>query len=443
MQRNGKTWQVRSILIVGLLALTTMMGMQRTTAQEDVTLTWWWWGTNDIPAMRDWVEWVAGAYQEAHPNVTIVTEERTDADIFTAFEAAAAVGEGPDIAPQWAGMPVMAPVWAGDVAPLSDYIDQSEMEQWLNIGENEFDGKIWAAPIYVVGQPLAYNKELFREAGLDPEQAIETFDELLEACEALKAAGITPFVGGNRIGYEGTWVFAQLGKQIMDSPDDLKAYILGERDWAEFRPWAERFTETVERGCWNEDVSSLELPEKYPVFQNGEAAMVWAIDGAVLESAEALGAENVGVMKTPVFGEGEMADWYTATQSISHFITSWSPHKEVAADFITSWHSPESLEQWFAITGTMPADSRFDLSAVDDPLKQTLFELNQQPSVWLSNFEPPQVFEQADLAGSQLIFSEAGTTEDLVNLWEEATTRWREQNPEEAEQYAAWAQQTT
>ena len=93
MQRNGKTWQVRSILIVGLLALTTMMGMQRTTAQEDGTLTWWWWGTNDIPAMRDWVEWVVGAYQEAHPNVTIVTEERTDADIFTAFEAAAAAGE--------------------------------------------------------------------------------------------------------------------------------------------------------------------------------------------------------------------------------------------------------------------------------------------------------------------------------------------------------------
>ena len=171
--------------------------------------------------------------------------------------------------------------------------------------------------------------------------------------------------------------------------------------------------------------------------------MVWAIDGAVLESAEILGAENIGVMKTPIFGEGEMADWYTATQSISHFITSWSPNKEVAADFITSWHSPESLEQWFAITGTMPADSRFDLSAVDDPLKQTLFELNQQPSVWLSNFEPPQVFEQADLAGSQLIFSGSGTTDDLLNLWEEATTRWREQNPEEAEQYAAWAQKTT
>jgi raffinose/stachyose/melibiose transport system substrate-binding protein len=272
--------------------------------------------------MRDWVEWVAGAYQEAHPNVTIVTEERTDADIFTAFEAAAAAGEGPDIAPQWAGMPVMAPVWAGDVAPLSDYIDQSEMEQWLNIGENEFDGKIWAAPIYVVGQPLAYNKELFREAGLDPEQAIETFDELLEACEALKGAGITPFVGGNRIGYEGTWVFAQLGKQIMDSPDDLKAYILGERDWAEFRPWAERFTETVERGCWNEDVSSLELAEKYPVFQNGEAAMVWAIDGAVLESAEALGAENVGVMKTPVLAR---ARWRTGTPRRSRSLTSSPP----------------------------------------------------------------------------------------------------------------------
>jgi ABC-type glycerol-3-phosphate transport system substrate-binding protein len=159
MQRIGKNWQLRSILIVGLLALTTMMGMQRTTAQEDVTLTWWWWGTADVPTMSEWVEWVADTYEEAHPNVTIVTEERTDADIFTAFEAAAAAGEGPDIAPQWAGMPVMAPVWAGDVAPLSDYVDQSEMDQWLNIGENEFDGKIWAAPRYIVGIPLASNND--------------------------------------------------------------------------------------------------------------------------------------------------------------------------------------------------------------------------------------------------------------------------------------------
>ena len=442
MHRNGKAWQIRSLLVVGLLALSMLTGMRATTAQENVTLTWWWWGTGDVPTMRDWVEWVADAYEEAHPNVTIVSEERTDADIFTAFEAAAAAGEGPDIAPQWAGMPVMSQVWAGNVAPVSDYIDQSEMEQWLNIGENEFDGKIWATPIYIVGIPLAYNKELFRQAGLDPEKPIATFDELLAACDALNAAGITPLVGGNRAGYEGSWVFAQLGKQIMDSPDDLKAYILGERDWADFAPWVERFAETVERGCWNEDVSSLELQEKYAVFDNGEAAMVWAIDGAVVASAEALGAENIGVMTTPVFGDGEMADWYTATQSISHFITGWSPNKEVAADFMAFWHSPESLQQWFALTGTMPADSRFDQSVVDDPLKRALFELNQRPSVWLSNFEPPQVFEQADLAGSQLILSGTGGPEEAVDLWDEVTARWREQRPEEAAHYAEWAQKT-
>ena len=90
----------------------------------------------------------------------------------------------------------------------------------------------------------------------------------------------------------------------------------------------------------------------------------------------------------------------------------------------------------------MPADSRFDQSVVDDPLKQQLFERNQRPSVWLSNFEPPQVFEQADLAGSQLIFSQTGTPEDEVNLWQEVTARWQEQSPEEAEQYALEARTT-
>lgn len=441
MRRNGMVWQARSILLMGLVALMMLPALQATTrAQEDVTLTWWWWGTGDIPTMRDWVEWVSAAYEEAHPNVTIVAEERTDADIFTAFEAAAAAHEGPDIAPQWAGMPVMSQVWAGNVAPVSDYVDQAEMGQWLNIGENEFDGKIWAAPIYVVGIPLAYNKELFRQAGLDPEQPMATFDELLAACDALKAAGITPLVGGNRAGYEGSWVFGQLGKQIMDSPNDLKTFILDERDWQDFKPWIARFIETVDRGCWNEDVSSLELQEKYAVFNNGEAAMVWAIDGAVVDAADALGAENIGIVPAPVFGDGEMADWYTATQSISHFITDWSPHKEVAADFMTFWHSPESLAQWFTLTGTMPADSRFDQSAVTDPLKQALFALNQRPSVWLSNFEPPQVFEQADLAGSQLIMSGTGDADEVLTLWQDVSRRWREQRPEEAARFAEWAQ---
>ena len=442
MKRQSRRWQLRSMLLVGLLALTSTVGLRPATAQADVTLTWWWWGTGDVPTMRDWVDWVAGAYQEAHPNVTINAEERTDADIFTAFEAAAAAGEGPDIAPQWAGMPVMAQVWAGHVAPVSDLVDAAELEQWLNVGENEFQGKIWAAPIYIVGVPVVYNKELFREAGLDPERPIETFDELLQACDALKAAGITPFVGGNRTGYEGSWQFAHYGKQLMNTPDDLKAYILGQKDVAELKPWVERLSETVERGCWNEDVSSLELQEKYNVFNNGEAAMVWGIDGAVLESAKTLGAENIGVMRMPKFGDGAMADWYTATQSISHFITEWSPNKEVAADFIAFWHSDESRAQWYELTGTMPADKRFDLAAVEDPLRQALFSLNQQPSVWLSNFEPPQVFEQADLAGAQMIFSQTGSPDEVIALWQEATARWREQNPEEAQNYAEWAGRT-
>lgn len=443
-------------LILGLALLTAGCGgsdQPQPGAEESeivaggkpVTLTWWWWGTGDVPKMADWVEWVSDAYEQKHPNVTIKPVEQTDNDLIPAFEAAAAAKRGPDIAAQWAGTLVMKQVWAGAVSPLSDFVNEDEMATWLNVGENEFEEKIWGAPIYIVGLPVVYNKELFERAGLDAENPPATWDDLLAACDKLKAAGITPIVGGDRGGFEGSWWFSLLAKEVMDSPDDLKQAVLGQKDWSEFpfSAWLERLDESVKRGCWNEDVSSLELQEKYDVFNAGEAAMVMSIDGAVLESAEALGAENIGVVPpTPLFGEGEMADWYTATQSISHFITSWSPNKEVAADFIKFWHSPESVSKWYELTGTAPADEQFDPSTVEDPVRRMLFELDQKQSVWLTNFEPAQVFEQADIPGGQEIFAQTASPDEVVDLWDTVSERWRNQNPEEADNYARWVAKT-
>lgn len=388
--------------------------------------------------MNTWVEWVAKAYETAHPNVTIKYKERTDADITTAFKAAAAAKKGPDIAPAWASSQVLTEVWAGNVAAISDYVDKKEMGKWLNTSENNFEGKTWAAPIYIVGLPIVYNKTLFKKAGIDTDTPPATWDQFLGLCTSLNKAGITPIVGGNRSGFEGSWWFTHLGKQYMDSPSDLqKAVVLG--DFTRIAPWANKFNEMFQQNCFNEDINSLELQQKYDVFNKGGAGMVLAIDGAALGAADALGAKNVGIMMLPAFGPGAMAKYYTATQSISHFITSWSPNKEVAADFIKFWHSTESLNKWFELTGVMPADSRFDQNTVTDPIKKALFALDVLPSIWLSNFEPRQVFEQADLAGGQLISTRKDDGPADIALWKKTSANWVTQKPEEVANFRKWA----
>jgi len=405
---------------------------------ENVTLNWWWWGTGDVPKMNTWVEWVVNAYEESNPNVKINFEERTDADITTAFEAAAAAQKGPDIAPAWASAPVLTQVWAGNVEPLDDLVSADEMGNWLNVAENNYEGKTYAAPIYIVGLPIAYNKTLFEKAGISTAKSPETWKDFLGLCTSLNKAGITPIVGGNRGGFEGSWWFAHLGKQYMDSPADLqKAALSG--DFSRIGQWADRFDEMFEANCFNKDINSLELQEKYDIFNNGDAAMVLAIDGAALGAADAIGADNLGTMTLPEFGDGKMASYYTATQSISHFVTSWSPNKQAAADFIKFWHSTESMEKWVELTGVMPADARFDQSTVTDPVKQQLFALNSKPSVWLSNFEPGAVFEQADLAGGQLISTRQGNGSDNTALWVKSSKSWVAQKPEEVTNFKKWA----
>lgn len=51
------------------------------------------------------------------------------------------------------------------------------------------DGSIHALPFTAEGSILLYNKDLFREAGLDPEAPPSTWDEIYEAAQAIDALG--------------------------------------------------------------------------------------------------------------------------------------------------------------------------------------------------------------------------------------------------------------
>ena len=96
--------------------------------------------------------------------------------------------------------------------------------------ETFWDGKQWGVPFYQIGTFWAYNKKMFAQAGLDPENPPATWDEWLNACDSLRAAGITPIGTGFKDGWLGGWMVSYLGQQNFNSIDDLMAAVRGREE---------------------------------------------------------------------------------------------------------------------------------------------------------------------------------------------------------------------
>jgi raffinose/stachyose/melibiose transport system substrate-binding protein len=409
---------------------------------NDAKLTYWYWGEDDAPGATNWIKKEIAIYEKAHPKVKITLSLQSTDTLISAFTTAAQTKSGPDIATQWATLPVLTPAWNGWSVPISDYVPASETKNWIGTKENMSGGKLWAMPQYLLGIPFMWNKAMFKKAGLDPNVGPKTWTELLADAKKLKAAGFTPLGMGNKDGYGGAWFFSLIGKQNLDSIDELKAAMIGKADFADpkFSGFYKEFANLKKLGYLPSDVASITFPQGLQLFGQKKVAMAWATDGNVAAASKALGGlKAMGVSAIPVWGKGKLATSYDTTQSSSAFITKWSKHPRAAAQFLTFLHTPQVLKDWYKATGVFPADKRFPASLVTDPVAKIQLKLDQSAvSVWPENYVPPQVDGNADLQAGELITSGSGTPEDAVKLWKAELAKWKSQHPDEFKNYSTW-----
>jgi ABC-type glycerol-3-phosphate transport system substrate-binding protein len=347
---------------------------------------------------------------------------------------------------QWATLPTLTPYWNGASVPISDYVPASETANWVDTSENTVGDKIVAMPLYLIGVPLVWNKTLFKQAGLDPDRAPVTWSDFLADCAALKAHGITPLGMGNSDGYFGAWMFAIYARQELNSLGELKSAIGGtpgftmaQLDTVLGKMYG-MMQDLMAKGYVNSDVASLNLNQGWELFPQKKAAMSFTTDGNVLTWEKPIGAGNIGVALPPVWGSGKLAPTYDVTQSSDEFITSWSKNKAADAAFLTWLHTPENLTSLFATTGAFPADKRFDTSAIKDPLAKQMFKLDTSyPSIWLENYIPPEVDNNADIPAGQVITSKSGGPDQAVAIWNRVIKQWRVQQIPEFLQFKKWA----
>lgn len=406
---------------------------------EPVKLVMWWWGEQEAGGAEQWLAETIDLYREKHPNVTIEPVLQTTDGLIPSFKAAAAAKEGPDIQYFWGGIWSLEDAWAGHVKPVSDYIPEEELSHYINASEDTWDGKVWTAPWYVQPSfPVLYRTDVLEQASVS---VPTTWEELLAACDALNAEGITPMAGGIKDGWFGGWLYSMIGVQGLSSTSDVLQAVAGEQSFtdAQHAEWWSRLAEMREHRCWNEDINSLELYQGQQRWTQGKAAMTIVAGSDAKKFIEEVGPDKVGVMAMPKWSDSPLGGKLGSTsQTVG--ITEWTEYPEVAADFIMFMHDPERMQAWFETTGAFPADDRFDQSLIELEQQQDLFELVKDGAPYIENFIPTQLDSEAIFANVQLLLAGDATPEEAAEATEQVAERIRRTQRDLIENFRAWAE---
>ena len=152
---------------------------------------------------------------------------------------------------------------------------------------------------------------------------------------------------GNKDGYGGAWFFSLIGKQNLNSIDELKAAMIGKAKFSEpkYSGFYQALADLKKKGYLNSDVASISFTQGLQLFGQKKVAMSWITDGFAAAAAKTLGGtKGMGVGPIPIWGKGKLARSYDTTQSSSAFITKWSKHPKAAAQFLTFLHSQQALK---------------------------------------------------------------------------------------------------
>lgn len=159
-------------------------------------VTWWTPNFNEARARE-----LVAKFEAANPGITvkldITTADGLPQRILTALQS----GGAPDLIDVQHGW-VNGYAQNGLVTQVDDVIQDRDDYVPASLAYGTFNDALWAIPYRVETHAIIFNKDHFREAGLDPENPPQTWNELIEAAKALTHDGRYGFAvtGGGEVG---------------------------------------------------------------------------------------------------------------------------------------------------------------------------------------------------------------------------------------------------
>lgn len=182
----------RRLLVVMLALLVVSMGFaggEQEKADEGKTITIWVGG--QVAELDDTWKYVEEKYEEQTGNTVEVQLFGFDV-YYDKLLTALAGGSGPDLA--FADLGGWVPTFASKdwLWSMEDMIAEWEDEDqiWDNLWPTvKYEGERYGLPWYTDARLMLYNQKMFREAGLDPNDPPETWEELAKDAKTITEQG--------------------------------------------------------------------------------------------------------------------------------------------------------------------------------------------------------------------------------------------------------------
>ncbi len=386
-----------------------------------------WWHISTQENQRENWQNLANAFVQEHPDVsieiTVLENEAFKSKLATAMQS----GSPPDIFQTWGGGVLRQYGDAGLVQDLTPALQENGWGESFHEGPLSlytFDGQTFGVPWNAGGIGFWCNEALFEQAGITEKPA--TWDQLLEAVQQLKDAGITPIALAGRDKWPGHFYWVYLAMRMGGQEAFERAYTR-EGSFAD-EPFVEagrKLKELIDLQPFQNGFLGAGYGDQQVIMANGQAAM--ELMGQWAPGANAGAAENPDEFRENLCffpfpsvegGAGQPSDVLGGGDGFA--VGKDAPPE--AIDFVRFLTSVENQTAMASAGIAVPPVVKGAEDAMEDPLLQEVQALVANAGyyqLYYDQYLPPAVGQAVNDA-TQGLFAGTLTPEQVAQTIEEA-----------------------
>lgn len=395
---------------------------------DDNTIVFW---TNATAGDgRQYWEDFAAAFESEHEGVTVQIEaiqnEDYEGKLTTAMQD---LGSGPDVFMTLGGQKDQDMIAAGQLMDLTDKIsDTVKTQMAASLDSATYDGKIYGVPTTVQPGGIWYSKDLFAQAGIT--EAPTTWEELMDACQKLKDAGIDPIAVGAKDAWPAAHWYYWLSLRIC-SPDVYDESMANKDFSAEcWTAAGEKLQELNDAGYFNEGYLTTTAQQgassSAGLLANHKAAMelmgTWE-PGVVRDlTPDQQPMADLGFFAFPSIEDGEGEEGALMGSATSNGVNPEAP--EIAIDFVNKMAEKEWQDKFATAFSTIPASAESQADVEDESLAGLIEALNASDGMklWMDTSLGANIGTALN-TGVVNMLSGTGTPEDIVKAMNDAAAK--------------------
>jgi raffinose/stachyose/melibiose transport system substrate-binding protein len=419
-------------LVIALAAVPLVLGACGGSSGSSGSITMW-----DIPESDGYTAWwkdYIERFEKSHDGVEIDLQQFESEPYKAKIQSAIVAGTAPDIFYAIPGPQYSKAFREGKMTPLDKWVDPDRLVPSARAACT-VDGELACLPLYVAPSYVYYNKKLFQEAGVDPSTWADptqpTWEEFVAACDKLKAAGVAPLAVGNGEKWPGLfyyWAFQNRFGGTKAFQDAMSGQNGGSFAGPSFIKAGELTQEIVRRGYVQEGYNGISGDQKYAVFTQGHAAMIYMGPWMVGTIADTAPEDfDYGFFSFPSFSDGDpdsQDDIMAGVDAL--WMSSDTKSESDAGRFLQGFTTEKSQTSFVEESGSVSAVEGFAEQAPDsdDPIIQMakLSETAPHAFPWWDAALPPKT-GNAMLNNSQALLAGKMSPEEFGKAMDEAAGR--------------------